>query len=111
MALHKANPFLNAAVEFKYNGEAVGRGKVLKVSNLDVLHGSKLPRGCYGIAVLSVYGGENAPLAHPLPHDNNITTLKDAINTSIVWQKDNLVYFACQLFISCNIGLGSIVLT
>ena len=54
--------------------------------------------------MLFVYGGKNAPLAHPLPHDNNITTLKDAINTSIAWPKDNLVYFACQLFISCNIG-------
>ena len=93
MAPRKANPMLNATVEFVHNKQGIGRGKVLKVINLDVLHGTRLPKGCYGVAVISVYGGKDAPLPHLVPMEDNIKTLKEAINTTIAWPKEDLVYF------------------
>ena len=82
---------LNATVEFVHNKQGIGPGKVLKVSNLDVLHGTRLPKGCYGVAVISVYGGKDAPLPHLVPMEDNIKTLKEAINTTIAWPKEDLV--------------------
>ena len=93
MASCKANPMLNATMEFVHNKQGIGWGKVLKVSNLDVLHGTRLPKGCYGVAVISVYGGKDAPLPHLVPMEDNIKTLKEAINTTIAWPKEDFVYF------------------
>ena len=91
MAPRKANPMLNATMEFVHNKQGIGRGKGLKVSNLDILHGTRLPKGCYGFAVISVYGGKDAPLPHLVPMEDNIKTLKEAINTTIAWPKEDLV--------------------
>ena len=93
MAPRKANVMLNANVEFIHNKKAIGRGKVVKVSNLDVLHGSRLPKGCYGVAVNNIYEGKDAPLPHPVPMEDDITSLKAALNTIVAWPKDDLVIF------------------
>ena len=84
MAPGKVNVMLNANVEFIYNKKAIERGKVVKVSNLYVLHGSMLPKGCYGVAVNSIYEGKDAPLSHPVPMEDDITSLKAALNTIVV---------------------------
>ena len=84
---------LNEIVEFVHNKQSIGRGKVLKVSNLDVLHGIRMPKGCYGVSVFSVYGGKDAPLPHLIPMEDDITTLKGDINTTVAWPKEDLVSF------------------
>ncbi|MCO5569949.1 hypothetical protein L7F22_023663 [Adiantum nelumboides] len=76
-------------VEILDNGEAIGRGKLTKVSNLDVLHGSRMPSGCYGVFVFQVYAGKDAPLCHLNLMDNDTTTLCCAMNTIIAWPKKN----------------------
>ena len=91
MAPRKVNVMLNANVEFIFNKKPIGRGKVVKVSNLDVLHGSKLPKVCYGAAVNSIYKGKDAPLPHPVPMEDDITSLKAALNTIVAWPKEDLV--------------------
>ena len=87
MGPRKVNVMLNANVEFIHNNKAIGRGKVVKVSNLDVLHGSRLPKGCYGVAVNYIYEGKDAPLPHPMPMENDITSLKAALNTIVAWPR------------------------
>ena len=84
---------LNANVEFIHNKKAIGRGKVVKVYNLDVLHGSTLPKGCYGVAVNSIYEGKDAPLPHLVPMEDDITSLKAALNTIAAWPKEDLVNY------------------
>ena len=91
MAPVKSRSPIGSIVEFLYNGEAIGRGKITKISNLDVLHGSRMPKGCYGVLVIQVYGGKNVPLPHMNPMDNETTTLRDAIQTIVVWPKNDLV--------------------
>ena len=91
MAPRKANPMLNATVEFVHNKQGIGWENFFKVSNLDVLHGTRLPKCCYGVVVISVYGGKDAPLPHLVPMEDNIKTLKEAINTTIAWPKEDLV--------------------
>ena len=88
MAPCKVNVMLNANVEFIHNKKAIERGKV---SNLDVLHGSRLPEGCYRVAVNSIYEGKDAPLPHPVPMEDDITSLKAALNTIVAWLKEDLV--------------------
>ena len=71
MAPCKTNVMLNALVEFIHNKLPIGHGKILKVSNLDVLHGSRLSKGCYyGVSVITIYGGKDVPM------EDKITTLK-----------------------------------
>ena len=41
----------------------------------------------------SLYGGKDALLPHLLPMEEEITTLKESINTTIAWPKDDLVSF------------------
>ena len=91
MAPRKANPMLNATVEFVHKKQGIGWVKVLKVSNLDILHGTRLPKGCYVVAVIFVYGGKDAPLPHLVPMEDNIKTFKEAISTTIAWPKEDLV--------------------
>lgn len=91
MAPRKPTGMLNEIVEFMHNKQGIGRGKVVKIYNVDKLHGSRLPKGCYGVTVLSVYGGKDAPLPHLLPMEDDIKTLREAINTTIAWPKEDLV--------------------
>ena len=93
MAPTKAKSTLGAIVEFLSNGEAIGRGKVMKISNLDVLHNSRMPKGCFGVSVLQVYEGMDAPLPHLNQGDENTTTLRAAEGSIIAWPKEDLVSF------------------
>ena len=86
MAPRNAN-FMNAMVEFLVDGVAIGHGKVLKVSQSDILHGSKLPKDCYGIFVMQVFEGKDGVLPHLLSMEKDIQNLKETINTTIAWPK------------------------
>lgn len=103
MATRRTKSLANIVVEFISNGEAVGRGKVVKVSNLDVLHGSHLPKGCYGITMIQTYGGKDANLPYPLPIEDDITTLSAAINTTIAWPKIDVVSDPLSFFVMINL--------
>ena len=95
MPPRKVNVMLNEIVEFVHNKQPIGRGEILKVSNLDVLHESRMPKGCYGVFVLSICRGKDAPLPHLIPMEDDITTLKGALNTTVAWPKEDLVSFFC----------------
>ena len=75
MAPRKTNVFLNQIVELIADGEHVGRKKVTKISKLDVLHSSRIPKGCYGIEVIELYSDKDANLFHVPPMDEGVKTL------------------------------------
>ena len=91
VAPRKTNAFLNEVVEFLSKGQVVDRGKVTKVSNLDVLHGIRLPKGCYRVAMTQVYGGKDADLSHPPPMEDDVRNLSATIKTTIAWPKKDLL--------------------
>ena len=43
--------------------------------------------------MLSIYGAKDAPLPHLIPMEDDITTLKGALNTTVAWPKEDLVSF------------------
>ncbi|KAI5084185.1 hypothetical protein GOP47_0000354, partial [Adiantum capillus-veneris] len=88
--LARGKRIVGSLVEIMNNGEAIGRGKITKVSNLDVLNGSRMPSGCYGVSVVQVYAGKDAPLRHLNPMDEDTKTLCCAVNTIVAWPKDKL---------------------
>ena len=80
MAPHKINVFLNQIVEFIAHGEPVGRKKVTKISNLDVLHSSRISKGYYGVEVIQVYSDKDADLPHAPLMDEDVKTPRPRVD-------------------------------
>ena len=72
-------------------GETIGEGVLKKKGPKAKLHGSLLPRGCYGVQVNSVLKKQQVPLHHLLPMEKDITTLEQAIGTTVAWPINEVV--------------------
>ena len=82
---------VGSLVNFIFKGMRVGEGQ-LKVKGAKAkLHGSPLPKGCYGVQVDKVWSEDSVPLHYPPPMDEDTVTLQQAIGTSIARPSKDVV--------------------
>ena len=81
---------VGSLVNFIFKGMSVGEGKLKFKGAKAKLHGSPLPKGCYGVQDKD-WSEDSVPLHYPLSMDENTVTLQQAIDTSVAWPSKDVV--------------------
>ena len=82
---------VGSIVNFIFKGMRVGEGQLKVKGAKTELHGSLLPKGCYGVQVDKVWSEDSVPLHYPPPMDEDTVTLQQAIGTSVAWPSKDVV--------------------